>query len=344
MIHEAILEQLRRGESLQASQMAAVMTHLAERRLPEDEIVEFLSALKKKGETSLEILEAARVLKERCVKITVNAPDLLDTCGTGGDGLRTVNASTLTALIAAAAGVPVAKHGNRSVSGIFGSADLLEGLGVRVQLGPEEVAACIQATGFGFIYAPLFHPAMRHAAAARKRIEGRTLSTCLGPLVNPASATHQLIGVYARSLIGPVAEACGLLGSKHVIAVHGEGGLDEVSLSGPTYVAEWQENQMRTKTVRPEDVGLTRVPLKELTCETAEEALACAQKVLTGRPGPATDFVLLNAGFALKAADRCPTVDQGILLGRKLLVQGAVAKKLEEVKAFTDKLQNEHAG
>lgn len=332
-----ILDRLKKGESLREGEMKSFMTHLMDGRLSSDEIVEFLLALRDKGETVSDIIEAACIMRERCVKVPTHRTDLLDTCGTGGDGLKSINASTLTALVASAAGVPIAKHGNRSISGVVGSADTLEGLGVRIDLTPQEVASSIEKAGFGFIFAPLFHPAMKFAADARKRIKGRTIFNCLGPLTNPAGASRQLLGVYQVSLVEAIAQALARLGSKHVIVVHGENGLDEVSLSGTTHIAEWDNGKLVRSTVKPEDFGLQSVPVSELVCETGEEAISRATSVLNGRPGPATDFVLLNSGFALKAADRCPTVEQGIALGRKLLNQGAVMRKLEQIKEVTGK-------
>ena len=328
-----MLGRLKKGEEPKQGEITDIMTSLMNGELSDDAIVNLLTGLRERGETAAVIAEAARVMRNRCVRVPTAMPGLLDTCGTGGDGSKTLNVSTLTALVAAAAGVPIAKHGNRSVTGVTGSADLLEALGVRIQLAPEEVAASIEATGFGFIYAPLFHPAMKFAAAARKRIQGRTLFNCLGPLTNPAGASRQLLGVYDSRLLEPLCKALGELGSVHVIVVHGEPGLDEVSLSGRTDVAEWMDGSTAYYSVKPEDFGLTRVPLGELKCETREDAVRTAEAVLNG--GPACDFVLLNSGFALKAADRCPTVDQGIALARKLLTGGMVMKKLEDIRNFT---------
>lgn len=334
-LEPAPVERLRKGGALKEGEMRAFMSALMDGTLSDDEIVAFLTALRERGETVADIVEAARVMRERCRRIPETRLDLLDTCGTGGDNLKTLNASTLTALVAAAAGVPVAKHGNRSVTGVTGSADLLEALGVRIQLEPADVAASIEETNFGFIFAPAFHPAMKFAASARRKIQGRTLFNCLGPLTNPAGARRQLVGVYDGRLAEPLARALGELGSEHVIVVHGEEGLDEVSISGPTLVAEWDRGRFARSTVSPQDFGVTPAPLEALACPTREDAVSMALAVLQGRPGPASDFVALNAAFALKAAERSPTVEQGIELSRRLLAQGAVLKKLDQIRSVT---------
>ncbi len=308
------------------------MNELVEGRLAEDAIVRTLTDLRARGESAADLLEAARVMRAKCVSVSTPFANLLDTCGTGGDALGTVNASTLAALIAASAGARVAKHGNRSVSGLFGSADLLESFGIRVELSPAEVAQSIEKTGFGFMFAPLFHPAMKHAAAARKKIEGKTLFNCLGPLTNPAGAKRHLLGVYDDRLVEPVCEALKTLGAVHAIVVHGHGGMDEISLSGPTRVAELESGTIRVYTAFPLEFGIRPAPLSALVCASREEAARAARAVVEAAEGPQTDFVILNAAFALKAAGIASTPLAGVERARGLLKTGMVRAKIEEIR------------
>lgn len=329
---------LKSGETLRPGEMTAFMKELMAGRLEEAFIVEFLTALRARGETQNDLIEAARAMREASIKVAADVPGLLDTCGTGGDGKGTMNVSTLAAIGAAAAGVPVAKHGNRSVSGHFGSADLLEAFGVKIGLTPEQTAASIRETGFGFIFAPNFHPAMKHAAGARKKIAGRTLFNCLGPLTNPAGAKRQLLGVYAPGLVETAANALGSLGSERAIVVHGEDGLDEVSLSGPTRMAEWDAARRQTavRTVRPEDFGFKRAPIAALACASREESIAAATEVLEGRMGPRMDFTVLNTAFALIAAGKAGERDAGAL-AKDAFVSGRAMKKLDQIRKFSER-------
>lgn len=328
------MARLRAGGALKKGQMTRFVTELMEGKLEENFTVDFLTALRQKGESVDDIIEAATVMRAKCVKVSVAKKPLLDTCGTGGDGAHTLNVSTLVALVAAAAGVAVAKHGNRSVSGLCGSADLLDALGVRIDLTAEQVARCIETTGFGFMYAPNFHPAMKHAAPARKKITGRTLFNCLGPLTNPAGATHHLLGVYSESLVQPVCKALGALGAQHAIVVHGRDGLDEVSITQNTVVAEGVGGKVTVSEFKPSEVGFAGVKADQLRVKSVEDALASARLVLEGRPGPKTDFVVLNAAFALKAADVVRDIKEGVARSRKLLESQAVQRKLDQIKTF----------
>jgi len=327
------MERLKAGQELLPGQMTGFMKRLMSGELRDDAIVDFLTSLRQKGETVSEIVEAARVMREHSVKLSAKREGLLDTCGTGGDGAGTFNVSTLAALVAAAAGVPVAKHGNRAVSGKSGSADFLNALGIRYDLEPAETARCLEATGFGFMFAPLFHPSMKHAASARKKIRGRTLFNCLGPLTNPAGADFQLIGVYDKRLVPLLAGALGEMGSRHVIVVHGEDGLDEVSISGSTFVAEF-DGKVESRTVDPGMLGISRAAREALCCEGPEASVRAAGEVLAGRDGPKMDFTLVNAAFALKAAGRVKGVTEGIGLARQLLKSGAVLKTIDRIREF----------
>lgn len=315
-------------------EMRFFMTELMAGRLETPRVVEALELLRAKGESAAEITEAARTMRGAGLRVETGLTGVLDTCGTGGDGSCTVNVSSLVALVAATAGVPVAKHGNRAVSGVCGSADFLSAIGVPLEVAPEKLVRGLRETGFAFFYAPQFHPSIRHAAPARKSITGRTLFNCLGPITNPAGATHQLIGVYESRLVPLVAEALGRLGSKHAIVVHGQDGLDEVSPVLPTRVAEWADGQLRTYVFTPEEAGIVRATTGSLRSENAESAVREGLAILGGARGAKTDLVTLNAGFALKAADRVKTVAEGVKLAQRLLADGSVVKKVEQIKAF----------
>ena len=328
------LDRLKSGDELKAGQMQAFMEALMEGQLSDDQIIEFLLALKTKGETVQEIVEAASVMRRQAVRVKPHPEDCLDTCGTGGDARGTLNVSTMSALIAAAAGVPVAKHGNRAISSASGSADFLSALGIAIELQAEEVVRSIDETGFGFMFAPLFHPSMKYAASARKKMKTRTIFNCLGPLTNPAGVKHQLMGVYDAALVQPIAQALGELGGKHVLTVHGAGGLDEVSTLGETQVAEWCDGRLETYTVTPEQFGLKRVSLAELQCENANASVQDARDIFSGKKGAKTDFAVVNAAFALKAADRVTTAEEGVTLTRSLLESGEVQRKVEAIRHF----------
>lgn len=301
----------------------------------DDEIEKFLRLLQQKGETAPEIAAAAKVMRRHAVKLSKPYTNLLDTCGTGGDAKNLFNVSTLTALTVAAAGVRVAKHGNRSVSSACGSADLLESLGVRVDLPPAGVEACLDKTGFGFFFAPTFHPAMRLAMPARKRVQGKTIFNLLGPLSNPAGADMQLIGVYDESLVNDFASVLMELGAKKALIVHGMDGTDEITLCDRTLVAEVIGGAVNGHFISPEDFDLLRAPLSSLQAASKEAAKVMALKVLAGERGAPTDVVCLNAGAALFLADRAISIKDGINQARERLKSGDVRKKLDEVAAFT---------
>ena len=328
------LDRLKMGQDLEPGQMRAFMEELMTGRLEEGQVMSFLLALKEKGESVQEIIEAAKVMREHLTPVSCQAKELLDTCGTGGDESSTLNVSTLAALVASSAGVSVAKHGNRAISSHSGSADFLSVLGLPIEMTPEDVARGIETVGFGFMFAPSFHPAMKHVAPVRKKLKTRTIFNCLGPLTNPAGANHQLLGVYDEKLVEPLAKALGALGSKHVLVVHGQDGLDEVTLTAQTTVGEWESGAFQKFIFTPEDLGFKRASLDELKCESPEESLREAQEVIKGKPGPKTDFVVLNSGFALKASDRVKTLEEGVSLARTLLEKGEVLRKIDEIKAF----------
>ena len=328
---------LEKKVSLTTGEMTAVMEEIVSGNASDGQIEEFLVTLGKKGETAREITAAARVRRKHALHLPREIPNLLDTCGTGGDMQNTPNVSTLAALVACAAGAKVAKHGNRSVSSACGSADLLEMLGVKIDLGPTQVMRCIEETGFGFFFAPNFHPGTRHASSARKKIKGKTLFNLLGPLANPANASLQLMGVYERRLVPIMAEALHKLGAKRAMVVHGEDGLDELSLSAATSVAELKDGQIREYRVRPEDFNLKEEPIENLRVYSKEENLKTALRVLESEAIAATKIVCLNAGAALMIAGKVSSVKQGILMAMDTIESGLADKKLKQIARFTQK-------
>lgn len=306
-------------------------------RASESQIAAFVVGLRMKGESADEIAAAARSLRRHCEPIhpSVEGP-LLDTCGTGGDGLHTFNISTAAAIVASACGVAVAKHGNRAVSSKAGSADVLEALGIRIDLDPPKVRRCIEEIGIGFLFAPSHHRAMRHAASVRRELGIRTLFNLLGPLANPACATHQVVGVYDEARVGQLAEALGSLGTTAAWVVHGEGGLDELSPSGSTSVAQLAEGQVTTFTVEPADFGLSAVSVEALRGGDARTNAQIIRRVLAGEQGPARAAVVLNAAAALCIG--------GLEADRRLAAQraaeaidsGAADRKLERWARLTN--------
>jgi len=322
------------GCDLAEEEMAAVMAEIMDGQATPAQIGALLTALHIKRETVAEISGAARVMRALATRVQTIRP-VLDTCGTGGDGCRTFNISTAAALVAAAAGLCVAKHGNRAMSGAVGGADVLETLGARIELSSAQVEQCLSEVGFGFLLAPAFHRAMRHAVGPRREIGIRTIFNLLGPLTNPAGARHQLIGVFDQRWVVPLAEALGRLGSTHALTVHGEDGLDEISLTGPTLVAEWRAGQVRTFTVRPQEFGLAPCCLADLQVECAQESADIIRAIFAGVPGPRRDIVLLNTGAALYAGDAVPSLAAGVELARSTLDSGAANHTLERFIALT---------
>ncbi len=287
-----------------------------------------LVALRAKGERVDEIAAAAEVLREKATRIEVAADHLIDTCGTGGDGLDTFNVSTTAAFLVAAAGGRVAKHGNRSVSSRCGSADVLEAAGVNLDLTPEQVKRGIETLGIGFLYAPQHHSALRQVAPVRRELGIRTLFNLLGPLLNPAGAPHQLLGVFDARYLEPLAEVLGRLGSRHVLVVHADDGLDEISLAAPTQVAELKDGQVRRYRIEPGQFGIAPSPLEAIQVDSVAQSLEMMRRVLAGETGPAADIVVLNAGAAIYAADLAPDLAAGIDQARRLQRSGAGLEKL----------------
>lgn len=295
----------------------------------------FLIALRAKGETVSEVVAAAEVMRELSVKVSTQCDYLVDTCGTGGDGASTFNISTAAAFVVAAAGGRVAKHGGRSVSSKTGSADVLEAAGVRIDLTPEQVSECITEVGLGFLFAQRHHEAMQYAATVRRELGVRTIFNLLGPLTNPAGAQNQIVGVFGEEWVIPLAEALRALGSRHVLVVHAEDGLDEISIGAPTRVAELRGGVIDVYTLTPEDFGMIREPLSWLAVNSAEESLNLIRTVFSGKSGPARDVVLLNAGAALYAAGLSHDIQSGVVLAAVAVDSGAAGRKLNELVEFT---------
>src|SRR3954468_9431871 len=319
------------GSHLTRAQAAAALDAMLDGGAPIAQMAALLVALRMKGETPDEIAGAAQALRSRAARVDVPQDRLIDTCGTGGDGSHTFNISTCAAFVAAAGGARVAKHGNRAVSSRCGSADVLAALGVEVELAPEAVAACIGECGIGFLFAPRHHAAMRHVAPVRKELGLRTLFNLLGPLANPAGARRQVLGVYAPHLVPVLAQTLVELGCDRAFVVHGTGGLDEISTSGPTAVCEVRDGTVRRFELSPEDVDLQRAPLEELRGGDPDENAALLRAVLKGEPGARRTAVVINAGAALAAAGVCETIAEGARLAEKAIDSGAAWDRVERL-------------
>jgi anthranilate phosphoribosyltransferase len=317
-------------QDLSDADMQAVMRQIMTGGATPTQIGGFLAGLRAKGENVAEITAAARVMRELAMRVKVDTTRLVDTCGTGGDSKSLFNVSTGAAFVVAAAGGRVAKHGNRSMTSKSGSADVLEALGVPLELPPERVAECIDRVGIGFMFAPAHHPATRYAAAPRRELGTRTLFNLLGPLTNPAGAPNQLLGVFAERWVEPMAEVLRSLGSTHVLVVHAEDDLDEISLAAPTKVAELKDGEVKTYTVQPEDFGIKRQPLDPLVVGSPQESLGLIRGALAGQPGPAYDMLVMNAGAAIYAAGASKTLKEGVEQARQAIAVGAAEKKLRE--------------
>jgi anthranilate phosphoribosyltransferase len=332
------LQKLLDKQSLTHDEMRAVMLQIMSGNATDAQIGGFLIALRCKGETVDEIAAAAEVMRVLASKVPATGEHLIDTCGTGGDGANTFNISTTCAFVVAAAGAKVAKHGNRSVSSRSGSADVLEAAGVNLDLSPEQVAECVDQVGVGFLFAQKLHGAMKHTSGPRREMGVRTLFNLLGPLSNPAGAPNQLIGVFAKEWVEPLAQVLKKLGSRHVLVVNADDGLDEISIAAATNVAELKDGAVATYTVTPEQFGLQRASLAELAIDDAESSLAMLKTVLDNRPGPARDIVVLNAGAAIYAANLTPSFEAGIARADTLIASGAARAKLDALIAYSNSM------
>ena len=335
MTPEAALARVVGGAPLAEDEMAALVGALLDGRMTPAQIGGLAIALRMKGETVDELAGAARAMRAHMTRLPDVPPDAIDTCGTGGDGAGTFNVSTAAALVVAAAGVPVAKHGNRAASGIVGGADVLEALGVRLELDPGRAAACLRTTGFVFLYAPAFHPALRHAAGPRRELGVRTFFNLLGPLANPAGVRRQMLGVAERRWVAPLAAVLGRLRVERAWVVHGASGVDELALDGPSLVADVDAAGVRTFEVSPADAGLAASSHAALRVGSIAEAAERLRAVLAGAPGAARDVVCLNAGAALVVAGAARDLRHGAARAAATIDAGDARALLERVVAFT---------
>ncbi|MEC4684268.1 MAG: anthranilate phosphoribosyltransferase [Nitrospirota bacterium] len=336
MIREAI-NLLVQGINLSETEMAECMREIMEGKATDAQIGAFLVALRIKGETVEEITGAAKVMREKAARI--NAPEgVVDTCGTGGDMAHTFNISTTAAIVVSACGVPVAKHGNRSVSSRSGSADVLEALGVRIDLPPEKVQECLFETGFGFLFAPLFHPAMKYAVGPRRELGIRTIFNILGPITNPAGAKRQTVGVFTDRLTEPLARVLGNLGAEDVMVFHGEDGLDEITITDGSKVSRFRNGIIENLIIAPEDFGFNRAPVESIAGGDARENAEATMIVLKGETGPKRDIVVMNASVTLMVSGRTDDLKDASLIAQEVIDSGKALRKLEEIVKTTQRL------
>jgi len=344
MIREAIIK-LCGGEDLKGVETEDVFREIMEGTATASQMAAFLTALRLKGETIEEITAAAKIMREKMIKVNVRAgvdidreeinqdmETIIDTCGTGGSGTNTFNISTASAFVVAGAGVKVAKHGNRSASSHCGSADVLEHLGVDITMSPDKSAECVKKIGMGFLYAPLFHPAMKNVGATRKEIGIRTIFNILGPLSSPAGVNAQVLGVYSADLVEVMANVLNNLKMKRAFVVHGLDTLDEVTITGPTLVGEVKNEKVKVSKIRPEDFGMVSRHPKEIEGGSAAENAEMVLGVLNGEKGARRDIVLLNSALAIVCAGKAKTIKEGIKLAEKSIDSGAALEKLNQLK------------
>ena len=317
------------GKELSEEEMMGAMTEIMDGKVGDTQLAAFLTALQFKNVTVSEIVGAARVMRDKAEK--VNAKDSVDTCGTGGDGADTFNISTTVAFVVAGAGVRVAKHGNRAVSSKSGSADVLKYLGVNIDASLPTVERCIEEVGIGFLFAPLMHKAMKHAAAVRKELGFRTIFNLLGPLTNPANAQAQVLGVFDSKWVTPLAEVLRELGSRHALVVHGFDGLDEITLTGETQIAELKNGKVNNFSFDPKEFGYSLCSVADLKGAEPETNAEIMREILNGSSGPKTDIVVLNAAAAIYVGGKADSIEKGILVAKKSIESGAALKKLEEL-------------
>jgi anthranilate phosphoribosyltransferase len=329
------LAQLLDGKDLERDEACRVMDTIMSGEATPAQIGGFLVALRLKGETADEIAGCAEAMRAHVLPVKPRREDLVDTAGTGGDGGKTFNISTAAALVAAAAGAGVAKHGNRSVSSQSGSADVLEALGFELDLPPERIAQSIDELGFGFMFAPTHHPAMKHAAPVRRELAARTVFNVLGPLTNPAGARAQIVGVYSPLLVPVIADVLAALGARRAFFVHGAGGIDELSPAGPNLVHEVVDGEVHEREIDPLDLGVARCDPEELRGGSAEENAASIREVFAGAGGGRRDAILLNAAGAIAAGGHAEDLREGLAIAREALDSGATAARLEQLAAFS---------
>ena len=336
-IREAIAK-VATGHSLEMNEASEAMEEIVQGVATSAQISALAVALRMKGETPEEIAGLAKVMRREAVHVEISG-EVVDTCGTGGDGRQTFNISTVAAFVASGAGARVAKHGSRAYSSLCGSADVLEALGVAIDLHPKEVATCVDKVGIGFMFAPMYHPAMKFAAGPRKEIGIRTVFNILGPLTNPAQASAQVMGVASAELAPVMGQVLDMLGCRRALVVHGEDGLDELTLAGPSRVVEVSDHGRHSFTLRPEDLGLHRSTVEQLKGGCAEDNAMIAEEVLRGKPGPHRDVVVLNAAAALYAAGKVCTLRDGVEAASESIDSGAAAASLEGLRSLSQSLR-----
>jgi anthranilate phosphoribosyltransferase len=336
MIKEAI-EILSGGTDLTAYEMEQVMQEIMSGKVETPVLVSFLVNLSKKGETPEELTAAVKIMHQFATKIDARDKIILDTCGTGGDRLGTFNISTVAAFVCCGAGVTVAKHGNRSVSSKSGSADILEALGINIHMSKEKIEKCLNEIGIAFLFAPNLHPAMKYAMPARSKIRNKTIFNLIGPLSNPAGATHQLVGVYDSHWLEPLAKALKNLGIVHSMVVCGEDGLDEITITAKTKVAEGLRDKIKSYEINPEDFGFKKAGLEDLAGGSAQDNAKILLDILNGLTGPKRDIVLLNAGSAIYVADKVNSIKEGIELARISIDSKKALERLQLLKEYSNK-------
>ncbi len=334
MIQETI-ERLSQGDDLSGSSMQQVMEEIMTGKVDTQQIVSFLTLLNKKGETVEELTAAVKILRQHVTKINTKHKVILDTCGTGGDAKGTFNVSTIVAFVAGGCGITVAKHGNRSVSSLCGSADILETLGININMNKDKIEKCLDDIGVTFLFAQNLHPAMKYAMPARKQIGTKTMFNILGPLSNPAGATHQLVGVYDSCWTKILAQVLANLGTVHTLVVHGEDGLDEITTTTQTKVAEAYKDKINSYKISPEEFGFKKVRLEDLSGGDASYNAKILLDVLNGKSGPKRDIVILNAAAAIYTADKAKSIKDGIKLAIDSIDSGSALKKLELLKEYS---------
>jgi anthranilate phosphoribosyltransferase len=340
MTPQEALNRLIERRDILHDEMLSLMRQIMSGQLTPVQMAGIIIGLRVKGETVEEIAAAAQVLRELSTRVDVSGErHLVDTCGTGGDAAQTFNISTASAFVAAAAGAKVAKHGGRSVSSSCGSADVLEALGVNINLNPEQVAQSIRHVGIGFMFAPNHHSAMKHAVEVRKELGVRTLFNILGPLTNPAGAKNQLLGVFHRDLVGIQAQVLRTLGSRHALVVHGLDGLDEISISGRTEVAELKNGKVKEYTLDPGRFGIKLAPLEAIQAKSAGESKNMLLSVLDNQPGPARDIVMLNSGAAIYVSGLADSMEQGVRKAGEAIASGAARAKLDQLVEFSNQFK-----
>ncbi len=337
MTIQQALEEVLAGRDLNSERMESAMNIIMQGEATSAQIAGFMIALRMKGESVDELAAAARVMRNLSSKVEISASPLVDTCGTGGDGQKTFNISTAASIVAASAGVKIAKHGNRSVSSKSGSADVLEALGVKLELAPDQIAACVEEVGIGFMFAPMHHSCMKHAIGPRQELGVRTLFNLLGPLTNPAGAQRQVLGVFDDRWLQPLAKVLHSLGTQHALVVHADNGLDEISISGVTNICELNNGDIKSYQVSPEDFELQSSPISAIQVDTVNDSAAMINSIFDGVQGAAADIVCLNAGAAIYVAGKSDSLKTGVKLAAENLSSGGARDTLKQLVAFTNK-------